>query len=117
MSSQASAEVIRAGLRKLRWIRNLSHGPMAAFALLVLVEMLASPPISDSANRAANVVLPFAFAGFVLGFWLRRRRCPRCGLPFFQTRYRFASGRAWPVWNEFSSKCLNCGLHIDGRDA
>jgi hypothetical protein len=109
-------ELIRERLRKLRWMRYLSHGPMAAFAFLVVVEALSAPPLSESANRAANVVLPFAFAGFALGFWLRSRPCPRCGLPFFQTRRQFGSGRVWPVWNEFSSQCLNCGLHIDGRD-
>ena len=104
-------------LARLRWVRYLSYGPMAAFALLVLVESLASPPISESANRAANLVLPLAFAGFALSFWLRAQRCPRCGLPFFQARRRLSSGTRFPVWNDFTSKCMNCGLPIDGSNA
>lgn len=112
-----SPALIQARLARLRWLRLLIYGPVAAFTLLVLVEMLASPPLSQSANRAANLILPLAFAGFVLSFWLRSQRCPRCGLPFFQTRRRLPSGRQYPVWNDFTGKCLNCGLHIDGRDA
>lgn len=108
---------LRAGLRNLRWMRYASHGPMAAFALAVLVEFFSSPPLQDSANHAANVLLPFALGGFLLGFVLRSRPCPRCRRPFFQTRRMIPGGRALPVWNEFSGKCLNCGLPIDGTNA
>lgn len=112
-----SPEVISAELRKLRWMRYASHGPMAAFALVVLVEFFSSPPLRDSANHAANVLLPFALGGFVLGFFLRKRPCPRCRLPFFMTRRPFSGGGTLPVWNEFSGKCLNCGLGIDEEQA
>lgn len=116
-SNSPSPEVIRAELRKLRWMRYASHGPMAAFALVVLVELFASPPLRDSANHTANLLLPFALGGFVLGFFLRNRPCPRCRLPFFLTRRKLPGGRALPVWNEFSGKCLNCGLGIDDGES
>jgi hypothetical protein len=109
-----SPALIQARLTRLRWLRYLSYGPMAAFAFLVLVESLAAPPLSESANQAANLILPFAFAGFALSFWMRSHRCPRCGLPFFQSRRRLPGGALFPVWNDFTSKCLNCGLPIDG---
>jgi len=98
-------------------MRYASHGPMAAFALVVLVEFFSSPPLRDSANQAANVLLPFALGGFILGFWLRKRPCPRCRRPFFQARRTLPGGRTLPVWNEFAGKCLNCGLPIDDTDA
>jgi hypothetical protein len=88
---------------------------MMAFAFLVLVELAAPQPLSDTAKRTANLVLPFALAGFALSFWLRTRPCPRCRLPFFQARRTFASGRRLPVWNDFTGKCLNCGLPISGE--
>lgn len=88
---------------------------MAAFAAAVAVELAASPPWSDFANRAANLILPFALLGFALTFWLRTRPCPRCRRPFFQARRAFPGGRRLPVWNDFTGKCLNCGLPIDGK--
>jgi hypothetical protein len=44
------------------------------------------------------------------GYLLRIARCPRCG-ELFAVR---AQGRAR---NNFTSKCMNCGLRLDGANA
>ena len=116
MNRKPSPSLVSARLTRLRWLRYLSYGPMVAFTLLVLVELLADPPLSDSANRAANLILPFAFVGFALSFWMRSHRCPRCGQPFFHTRRRLPGGMQFPVWNDLTRKCMNCGLPIDGTN-
>jgi hypothetical protein len=44
------------------------------------------------------------------GLLLRIARCPRCGQPF--------AARANPkARNNFTSRCMNCGLALDGSNA
>jgi hypothetical protein len=65
------------------------------------------PLVQSRAYFAAMVIL--GLAAIAGGYLLRIGRCPRCR-GFYALR---ADGK---LRNNFTSRCLNCGLRIDGAD-
>lgn len=66
------------------------------------------PAVHMRSYIALMVIL--GLAAICGGFLLRIARCPRCG-ELFAVR-RGAKGR-----NNFTSRCMNCGLKLDGSNA
>ena len=57
-----------------------------------------------------TLMVLLGLAAILAGFLLRIGRCPRCGHPF-------AVSATVKARNNFTSKCLNCGLKLDGSNA
>ena len=105
-------EQIELGLSRIRFRRRLSHLPFAIFfatgLLSGLLGLIVPSAIHDLWQNTLFkfLIAPFAFGSItalvvpVLGL-----KCPRCGNYFHAgQRYR----------NDFTRKCLNCGLRLDG---
>ena len=75
--------------------------------VLVLAELLEVP------SRALGLlILAYCFAVAVVSIRVRAWRCPRCGKPFAQRRWKMAS-----LWDLFPNRpCKHCGL-VEGSDS
>jgi len=103
-------------LRILRFLRFFGHVPFLSVfvvaGLLALIRWL-SPQTGDaiwSHNlfQAMWVLLwVLAVVGFFLSFLLPGIKCPRCGKEF-----HFKRTGLFYTANEFSKRCMNCGLSL-----
>ena len=106
---------IQEGLRKIRLRRLISHGPFCTFFLtgllsagLSLVAPLAAHALTH--HPLFNLVLaPIGFASVTMFFVsVVGLKCPRCN-NFFHAGPRYR--------NDFTRKCLHCGLRLNGSNA
>jgi hypothetical protein len=113
---QVRTDEIKARLRSLRMLRFAIHFPWLAVILVGIIYAVLP-------SSAKAVVLPFyqffffwAAAGFFVSYLIRRFPCPRCGERFHYRRpgQRFLS--LYP-YNDFATKCMDCGLRLDGSNA
>lgn len=111
MNSAPSTDHVYIRLR-LRWRQLFRVGiPVVPAILFVGVALLYAFPSLEA--RLAPVVWGMGVVGWfyvMLGtFYLSFVPCPRCGK-------RFHVGPHGSSWNHFTSTCMNCGVHISGRD-
>ena len=110
---------IKEGLARIRRIRFFSHIPF--FSVFIVAGALAFlrlliPEIGELiwSNQVFQLfwgLLWFCgIVSFFLGFTLRYLKCPRCN-EYFHVNYNEFIKR-----NEFTRKCLHCGLGLDGKD-
>jgi hypothetical protein len=57
------------------------------------------------------VLLFLPFWAFLVAFWLRRRDCPRCGLPLSGIQSPFT--KTWRQWVKGGYLCRNCGCETN----
>jgi predicted Zn finger-like uncharacterized protein len=92
---------LRMGARALFWL-----GVLGFVAPLPVVYWF--PTIYDGIRT--NVFWWWAAPWFAIvvlsGLYLHNAKCPRC-------QNRFAVRNDGLRWNDFTSKCLNCGLHLN----
>lgn len=114
--STAGEAEIEAGLRKIRFRRRLSHGPFVTAFLLAGLMLLLKLVNSEASSAIARTTI-FQFlsqaliavgAILILFVPVAGLRCPRC-------RNLFHCGNNHR--NDFTRKCLNCGLRLDGSNA
>lgn len=94
--------------RILRWV---AYGGFFSIFVVVPLRLLVSDRVNGSLEILSQISWVIAFVGFFLQFVVDARRCPLCGKRLFIWR----GGAKW-FKNPFSSKCLNCGLRLDGSN-
>jgi hypothetical protein len=114
LTPPSSVDISR-GLKRIRFRRKLSHAPfLSAFAIGGFMALLKVVAPSVCSAIAQNQIYQLGFslliavggicALFVSVMWMK---CPRCGELFHcGERYR----------NDFTRKCLHCGLRLDGSN-
>jgi predicted Zn finger-like uncharacterized protein len=94
---------LRIGARALFWL-----GVLAFVALFPVAHWF--PAFYEGIRT--NVFWWWAAPCFAIvvfsGLYLHNAKCPRC-------QSRFAVRNDGMRWNDFTSKCLNCGLHLNDR--
>lgn len=115
LSSDTLAK-IEFGLQRIRFRRRLSHIPFfSAFALSGAIALLnlAAPSMGAVISQNSLFKIPFGLL-FLVGVpcvflvSVAGLKCPRCGKLFHcGERYR----------NDFTRKCLHCGLKLNGSNA
>lgn len=111
-----SAEEIQARLRSLRRLRLTCHFPWLAVILVGLLYAILPPGGQAAVLPLYQFFFFWAAVGFFLSYLIRRFPCPRCGERFHYRRpgERFLS--LYP-YNDFATKCMDCGLKLDGSNA
>jgi hypothetical protein len=114
--AQKSGEQIRTKLKSLRMLRVASHFPWLMVILLGLVYVILPAGGRQFILPIYQLFFFWAAAGFFLSYLIRRYPCPRCGERFHYRRRgeRFLS--LYP-YNDFATKCMDCGLKLDGSNA
>ena len=102
----AQAQLFLWGRRVLRVV--VIVGFYGAIAMGLARRLAASQPVVQSRTYFAVMVI-LGLAAIAGGYFLRMARCPRCG-DFYALR------KDGKLRNNFTSRCLNCGLRIDGAD-
>lgn len=106
---------IRKSLRNLRILKWMAFGPIGVMAIVGLV-LFAGP---EEWRAALKPIMLFLIACTVvamfLGMRIRSYKCPRCGNSYHQA---MAKGGLFslPVFNDFATKCMHCGLKLDGSN-
>ncbi|MDH3320978.1 MAG: hypothetical protein OEO84_14995 [Betaproteobacteria bacterium] len=114
--THTSAEDIRSRLRSLRMLRAACHFPWLAVIIVGLIYAVLPSGRKALVLPAYQFLFFWAAAGFFLSYLIRRFPCPRCGERFHYRRpgQRFLS--LYP-YNDFASKCMDCGLKLNGSNA
>lgn len=128
VASREEALVVLRNTRRLRRLGILGVlVPVGVTAFLVALHRLLGFDMSFFVNGAPwthrfwSGLFYGLMAGFVFLLLTMTRRCPRCGGGFF-SRTGWAAHRSdfddtpGVRANVFASRCVNCGLAIDGRD-
>ena len=102
----AQAQLFLWGRRVLRVV--VIVGFYGAIGMGLARWLAASQPLVQSHAWFALMVI-LGIAAIAGGYLLRMARCPRCG-DFYALR------KDGKLRNNFTSRCLNCGLRIDGAD-
>jgi hypothetical protein len=106
-ASVAEVERLLRGRRVAR--RGFVIGFFGAFGIFALDYALSGTYALP--NNVFVVLFGSAWVTVVItGFILRFARCPRCG-------NKFAVNARTSSYSDFTDKCLNCGLRLDGTNA
>ncbi|USA41825.1 hypothetical protein NCG89_09875 [Spongiibacter taiwanensis] len=100
-------------LEKLRGLRKLCHGPLAAMLVAFLLGFVLPESMEPFIKVVAFASVAAFFATFFYSFKINNFVCPRCGQRFHAKR----SDGGWYSYNLFARKCKNCGLMLNGGNA
>jgi len=106
-------EEIQSGLKRIRILRMLSHGPILLLLIIAVPLFLGPEQLHDKLLPIWEGAFYLMIGGFFLGAFLRGLNCPRCG-----NRYhlKMTLGNKSRLYNEFTKKCVYCGLRLDGKE-
>ena len=112
---ESSTEKIKMELGKLRLIRFVCHFPWLMLIILSISILILPAEWKNNIVAVNQIFMAWSFFGFILSFFLHYFECPKCGAKFHFRQYGKGLLSGY-MYNDFTRKCMHCGLRLNGSN-